>query len=187
MRTVAALYIDPRGPYPKMPGVDCWDESRDARRYSGPAPVVAHPPCGPWSRLRYFCKHQPRDCAIIAVEQVRRWGGVLEHPECSLLWRDQQLPVPGGFPDQYGGWSIEVDQVSWGHKARKRTWLYIVGVAPVDITPRRGGIPTHCVNSRSRDTALLELSAAGRRRTPPLFAEWLVSIARSARVHEAAA
>jgi hypothetical protein len=30
MRTVAALYIDPRGPYPIMPGVDCWDEARDS-------------------------------------------------------------------------------------------------------------------------------------------------------------
>ena len=31
LRTVAALYVDPRGPYPKMLGVECWNEARDAR------------------------------------------------------------------------------------------------------------------------------------------------------------
>lgn len=178
MRKVAALYVDPRGPYPKMPGVECWDEQRDARRYTGPHPVVAHPPCGPWSSLRNFSKHQPKDCALIAVEQVRRWGGVLEHPESSLLWLACGLPLPGGLPDEHGGWACELDQVSWGHRARKRTWLYVVGVAPADVRLRSGGTPTHCVKSRSRNTHLLELSAAGRRRTPPAFAEFLVGIAR---------
>ena len=24
LRIIAALYIDPRGPYPKLPGVDAW-------------------------------------------------------------------------------------------------------------------------------------------------------------------
>ena len=42
---IAALYIDPRGPYPKMAEVDCWDETRDARLYDGPHAIVAHPPC----------------------------------------------------------------------------------------------------------------------------------------------
>lgn len=188
MITVAALYIDPLGPYPKLPGVDCWDEDRDARLYDGPHPVVAHPPCGPYSRLRWFCKHQPADCAPRAVEQVRRWGGVLEHPEASTLWRLCNLPLPGGLPDEFGGWSVELDQVSYGHRARKRTWLYIVGVRPSDVVVRRGGTPTHCVNSRNRNTRLLELSAEGRRRTPVPFAEFLVEIARSvARRREALA
>lgn len=186
MRTVAALYVDPRGPYPSMPGLECWDEQRDARLYPGPHPVVAHPPCGPWSRLRTFCKHQPRDCALIAVEQVRRWGGVLEHPEASLLWPACDLPLPGGFHDRHHGWSVLVDQVSWGHRARKRTLLYVVGVGPGSVELRKGGTATHCVNSRKRDTQLLKLSAAGRRRTPPLFAEFLVDIARRSRAPEAA-
>lgn len=187
MRTVAALYVDPRGPYLKMPGVECWDEARDARLYAGRHPIVAHPPCGPWSRLRFFCRHQSRDCALVAVEQVRRWGGVLEHPQASLLWRECNLPLPGGLPDAYGGWAVEVDQCAWGHLARKTTWLYVVGTGPSSVAVLRGGVPTHCMNSRKRDTALLELSAAGRRRTPPAFAEFLVAIARRCRGAEAAA
>lgn len=44
MRTVAALYVEADGPYSRVEGVDLWPESRDARKYAGPHPVVAHPP-----------------------------------------------------------------------------------------------------------------------------------------------
>jgi hypothetical protein len=120
----------------------------------------------------------------IAVEQVRRWGGVLEHPEGSVLWLAARLPLPGGLPDEHGGWSIEVDQVSWGHRARKRTWLYVVGVRPSDIVILRGGTPTHRIavdRRKPNRSGLKELSAQGRRRTPRAFAEFLVAIARGCR------
>ena len=50
-RTVAALYVEPQGVYVGVPGVDPWDEKRDARKYAGPHPVVAHPPCQRWGRF----------------------------------------------------------------------------------------------------------------------------------------
>ncbi len=187
MRTVAALYIDPRGPYPKMEGVDCWDEKRDARLYDGPHPVVAHPPCGPWGRLRQFCTKQDGTLALRAVEQVRAWGGALEHPSGSLLFAHIGLPMPGEGSDAFGGRSYEVDQCDWSHPARKRTWLYIVGVDSVRVLngvwARRGtGTPTHVIStSRRRVSPLPELTVKWQRAiTPPLFAEWLVSLARSA-------
>lgn len=37
---IAALFIDPRGPYMDLEGVDPWPESRDARSYQGPHPVI---------------------------------------------------------------------------------------------------------------------------------------------------
>ena len=40
--TVAALYVEPDGPYAGLDGVEVWDEARDARTYAGPQPVVAH-------------------------------------------------------------------------------------------------------------------------------------------------
>ena len=104
--------------------------------YVGPWPVVAHPPCGPWSRLKAFCGAEllaQKHLAPLAVEQVRRWGGVLEHPAGSELWDHARLPLPGGLPDAYGGFTLEVEQWRWGHRAIKPTWLYIVGVDPSHI------------------------------------------------------
>lgn len=196
---VSALYIDPRGPYPRMADVDCWDASRDARIYAGPWPVVAHPPCGPWGALRHMRvpnrerRTTDATCGPIAVEQVRRWGGVLEQPARSRLWWHCGLPQPGEFHDAFGGYSVEVCQVSWGHVARKRTWLYVVGVPQAVVVEgiRTGGTPTHWVSGgRLHDRkgsggvvppGIKVCSAQQRRRTPPAFAAWLVSLARRAR------
>jgi hypothetical protein len=191
---IAALYIDPRGPYPKMDDVDCWDEARDATLYPGPWPVVAHPPCGPWGRLRHLSRFQHADCGPRAVEQVRAFCGVLEHPCDSRLWRVCDLPPPGGLPDAWGGYTVEVCQVDWGHVARKRTWLYIVRVprsALVFPPPRE---PTHWVaggrvaSPTHRRTlvppGIKVCSAQQRRRTPPAFAEYLVSLARASSARE---
>ena len=192
---VAALYIDPRGPYPKLADVDCWDESRDAKLYEGPHRVVAHPPCGPWGKLSFCSKYQPKDCGPRAVEQVRRWHGVLEHPAGSRLFAHCGLPRPGELPDAFGGRTIEIEQVRWGHVARKRTWLYLVGVTNVgELPPPRE--PTHwCSGFRSSNKKFPDnykrtgcavppgikvCSAQQRRRTPTAFAEWLVSLARNA-------
>jgi len=180
--SVAALYIDEHGPYATLGGVDPWGERRDARRYAGPHPVVAHPPCGPWGNLRALCRLQDASLASLAVAQVRRWGGVLEHPVGSRLWSACDLPAPGAEPDAWGGVTIRVDQVAWGHACRKPTLLYLVGIDPAEAlaSARHGGQPTHAIASRSRRGDLLAPSAAVRRRTPPAFARWLVELAARA-------
>lgn len=183
---VSALYVDARGPYPRLVA-DWWDAERDARRYEGPRPVVAHPPCGPWGGLRHLSRRDDPSLALRAVEQVRRWGGVLEHPARSLLWDACGLPRPGEPVDAWGGTSIEVEQVRWGHGARKRTWLYLVRCAALDVPPPRA--PTHWVSgARRRKTAgggvvppgIKVCSSAQRRRTPPALAAWLLEVASRA-------
>jgi hypothetical protein len=76
---------------------------------------------------------------------LRAFGGVLEHPRGSKLWERCGLPVPGGLADSFGGFTVEVDQCSWGHVARKTTWLYVVGAPRETVLAgiRTGGIPTH--------------------------------------------
>lgn len=187
---IAALYIDPRGPYPCMEDVDCWDEQRDARRYNGPYAVVAHPPCGPFGALRHLYRGNQHDCGPRAVEQVQRYGGVLEHPARSRLWQRCYLPHPNEPLDLFGGFTVEVDQCAWGHVARKTTWLYVVGAsrAYVEGTTRVGGTPTHWVSGGRVPRpnhgggvvppGIKVCSAQQRRRSPPAFAEWLVDIAR---------
>jgi len=193
LRTVAVLYIDPRGPYPKMADVEPWGELEDARKYAGPHPVVAHPPCGPWGRLRHLYQGLEHDCAPQALAAVWRFGGVLEHPAGSGLWDACFLPKPGEPPDRFGGYTIEVDQCDWGHVARKRTWLYLVRVPRPIVFPTKRE-PTHWASGYRATSApnpkrtgspvppgIKICSAQQRRRTPPAFAEWLVSLARQVR------
>ena len=151
---------------------DVWDAARDARGYSGSNPVVCHPPCRAWGRLRHLAKPRPGEAelALFAVDQVRRVGGVLEHPLGSSLWGHCQLPRPGMSPDVHGGWTLLVDQGWWGHPAPKPTYLYIVGLSRADL----GDLPVQLRRAAGRT---LDLSPADRERTPPAFAEFLVALA----------
>lgn len=201
--TVAALYVEKGGVYFGLPGVDPWDVERDARKYAGPWPVVAHPPCGPWGSLRHMRvpnrerRVQDVDCMAPAVAAVRRFGGVLEQPARSVAFRAFGMPHPGEPPDEYGGSSIEVCQVEWGHPARKRTWLYVVGCdANIGGPPFPGRAPTHWVSGgRKHDRkgsggivppGIKVCSAQQRRRTPPAFRDLLLLIAASATLRSAA-
>ena len=86
---IHALYVDPvNGPYARLLGAErCWGVERDAKRYDGPGAVVAHPPCKTWGRLAWRVSDADHKaahpCGPRAVEQVRRHGGVLEHPQGS--------------------------------------------------------------------------------------------------------
>jgi len=194
LRTVAALYVDPEGPYPSMPGVDCWDEKRDARLYDGPHPVVAHPPCQLWVNFaalnykRYGGAHNrpgnDMGCFAAALDCVLRFGGVLEHPAGSHAWKKFALPPPPAKkPGWYAcgdGWACEVWQSAYGHKARKRTWLFYSGsTLPTEPNWRRAS-GTHQCGWFDRIKPTLSKREASL--TPPAFADWLVSLARSSHV-----
>ncbi len=138
-RQIAALYVETDGCYFGLPGVDPWDEERDARRYTGPHPVVAHPPCQRWGRFWHGSTRKPHQfklgddngCFAAALKSVREYGGVIEHPVDSHAWAHFDLNAPpngGGWimADWLGGWTCCVEQGHYGHVSRKRTWLYVV-------------------------------------------------------------
>lgn len=180
--TVAVLFARADSHYKAMVGTDVWDIQRDARKWPGGAPVVAHPPCRMWGRLRQFAKGRPdeRELAIQAVARVRAYGGVLEHPAESTLWAHCGLPFPGEFPDEFGGWTLPIEQFHWGHRAEKATWLYIVGCQPSDIPPIpwRPGRATHCIRPTKSYPRLPSVTKAEREHTPPQLAAWLCDLAR---------
>lgn len=184
---IAALFVRKDSVYKTMAGVDAWDQERDALNYAGTYPVVAHPPCRGWGRLRQFsyATEAERLLAIHACNLIRALGGVLEHPAESSLWAHLGLPRPGRQEILCGnspiGYTIEVDQFHWGHRARKRTWLYIVGCDPDNLPPIpvREGKATHCVRPTRKYPRLPSITKPEREKTPPAMAEWLVSVARA--------
>ena len=192
-RTVAALYVEENGPYSGLEGVELWPESRDARLYAGPYPVVAHPPCARWSVLAGMVESQGgkkrRDddgCFAAALLAVRLFGGVLEHPASSTAWRWFGLCTPpsdGGWvvADWCSGWTCCVAQRNYGHRATKRTWLYAVGV---DLPSLKWGDGPESearvseANSKTRRD-VKRMGRRERRETPFAFRDVMLAMARS--------
>lgn len=194
---IAALYVQKNGIYYGLEDVDPWDEERDARLYDGPYPVVAHPPCARWCMLAPV--NQARwgtpigedgGCFWHALDAVRRFGGVLEHPAYSLAWPEYDLPIPvrGQWRQTFfdRGWVTEISQSAYGHLARKRTWLYLMGdPIAMDWSDPQGELVVGAgVNSGQ---------AAGRGRvdghlasaTPVAFRDALLDLARTAHLARA--
>lgn len=207
---IAALFVASRGCYFGLDGVDPWDQARDARSYAGPYPVVAHPPCERWGRYWGGAPATwPRlklgddnGCFAAALAAVRQWGGILEHPEGSHAWRHFHLNVPsrdGGWinADFDGGWTCCVEQGSYGHRARKATWLYAHGVdlpslawgpAAGDFVRLDEGFHSKAERARAVKTgACQRLSKNQRAATPLPFRDMLLSIARTAKPARVAA
>ena len=204
MQPIAALYVQKRGAYAGLVGVDPWYEERDARRYAGPYPVVAHPPCQRWGRYwqggpSAVVKHEKGadgGCFAAALAAVRRFGGVLEHPAATSAWEHHGIrrpPVGGGWVEAGDGvgYTASVEQGHYGHRARKATWLYVAGVAssllpelvwgPSDAELEHR--PTTSEEGRLKERrrgAIERMSQRERAATPAAFRYVLVDLARKA-------
>ena len=188
---IAALYVETNGCYYGLPGVDPWDIERDARKYDGPWPVVAHPPCNRWGAFwfgstspnykgpRYEKPGMDDGCFKAALEAVRKWGGVIEHPQGSLAWKAFGLSAPpfqGGWVradwPYHQGWTCCVEQGHFGHRARKATWLY---ACHTDLPSLKWG--------ESQAIRPVQMMCRPERlRTPKPFRDLLISIASTARL-----
>ncbi len=205
---IAALYVQEGGCYYGLPDVDPWPEGRDARRYDGPHPIVAHPPCQRWGKLwagqplwikrtgQRKKKGDDGGCFAAALAALRAWGGVLEHPEGSHAWAHFGLNKPprdGGWvaADMTGGlWTCCVEQGQYGHYARKPTWLLACAANLPDLRWGRTkpkfpawAIEKHGLNYCKRAGELAfkggGTDSAPRIATPLEFRDLLLSIARS--------
>lgn len=198
----AALFVETDGCYFGLPDVDPYDIKRDARLYTGPWPVVAHPPCQRWGRFATGSTRKPNQyrigedggCFAAALTAVRNYGGVLEHPKDSLAWDYFGIMRPGSSgwqkADSFGGWTCQVEQGHYGHFSRKPTWLYAVSTY---LPPLRWGraeqrLPAYAVERYGYEKArkIGVMAAVGgkdktkiRNATPEPFRDVLLCIARS--------
>jgi len=201
MREIAALYVEKNGAYYGLEGVDPWDEARDARRYAGPHPVVAHPPCQRWGRYWHGSPRKPHQYEkgadggtfAAALSSLRQYGGVLEHPAYSHAWQWFGLPKP----THKGGWitagnlsACHVEQGHYGHMARKATWLLAAGVKLPELrwgpSPQRIcpiALERHGYEKARRAGVMSYIGGKAksdiRAATPPEFRDLLISLARS--------
>lgn len=195
---IAGLFVETNGIYFNDPDIDPWDIERDAMKYSGPYPVIAHPPCKRWGR--YWSggpsvkvkRHKGDDNGMFAkaLWAVRTFGGVIEHPEASHAWDWYGLNKPyknGGWQvaDKFGALTCCVAQGHYGHSAQKFTWLYYIGDNPKELIwgPCKGKMKME-LSPHSREQAkqirsdpgykpVRRISAAERLGTPPGFKELL--------------
>ena len=132
----AALFVRADSAYKNRAAFDCWDAERDATKFDGEMPVVCHPPCRAWGKLAHMATNvrdgEP-ELAFLAIDIIRKNGGILEHPDGSKLF-PKHLPDANEFPDKFGGFSILIDQYDFGHVAHKPTKLYFCGLT-IDQLP----------------------------------------------------
>ena len=175
MRTVAILCAAKKSVYHGMPGLEVFDEDRDARTFHGGMPVVAHPPCRSWSaKCRHQAKPEPgeQELGLWCADRVRECGGILEQPAHSHLWEATALPFLGS-PESPLSFSLVVWQAWWGYTMRKATWLYFRGIPQKEIV-----IPFRLHPRGGDRRAEQAMSKRQRSATLPAFAEWLVDLAR---------
>lgn len=205
MTKVSALYVETDGCYFGLPNVDPWDKARDARRFGGPGPVVAHPPCERWGRYSEggpshhgrFRTGDDGGCFHAALAAVLEHGGVLEHPEASKAWDAYGIVKPprsgGWVPQGDNVWTCCVYQAQYGHVAPKATWLLYsspTGIAPFELRWGFEGssLPAQSADRsaarsrgvRSANDAIERMGKRQRQATPEPFRDVLLKLARHA-------
>jgi len=137
MSKYAALFVRADSEYKERENCDAWDAERNAVKYRGGLPVVCHPPCRKWGILAHMAHNATpweKHYAHWSVAMIRRNGGVLEHPASSKVF-GYLVPDVGEMPDEWGGFTILIDQFDFGHVAHKNTKLYICGAKELPPLP----------------------------------------------------
>jgi hypothetical protein len=189
---VAALFVMQDSIYKRL-GCDCYDRDRDAMTYTGDFPVIAHPPCQLWGKMakinyiRWGGDHNRpgNDGGMFrfALDTVNRCGGVLEHPAGSYAWPAHGLRRPEllGWSKSGIGWVCEVWQSAYGHKARKKTWLYCYGTERPLLPRLERKKGTHQIgfhDQRGKAANKPTLSKLEANETPVEFAYYLIELAQ---------
>jgi hypothetical protein len=175
---ISVLFARPDSAYKELEGFDVYDMERDARTFCSRKPVLAHPPCRAWGQLSHMAnpREGEKQLAYLALAQVRLNGGVLEHPASSRFFKEANLPT-GMFVDEFGGFTIEIDQFDFGHVAHKATKLYICGIDIKDLPelpPKNTSSTDRSICGNVKGTK--RCTQYQREYTPPQLILWLKEI-----------
>jgi len=178
-----ALFCREDSAYKKREEWDVFDASRDAKTFKGCVPCVCHPPCRAWGMLSHMANPRPgeKELAFFAIEQIRKNGGILEHPAGSRIFKNH-LPDAGMFKDDYGGFSIIIDQFDFGHVAKKPTKLYICGIGIDELPPlpkKNTAEPERCITGftvKVHGKYKKRCTQYQREYTPELLIDWFEAV-----------
>lgn len=183
-KKIAALFVRRDSVYKQLsnlqglPEIDCYDIDRDTKTFPGGMPVICHPPCRTWGRYAHRAKAPAGEHKLAewAVEQVSKWGGVLEHPITSRLTFPLPRPIYQHYVSGKHRHLYKLNQGWFGHRALKPTIIYVVSTYPlIEIADI---IINAAEKSKERQYRPLEkLSKKEREATPREFAEFLIWIA----------
>lgn len=156
---ITILCADDKSSYFDIPDLDIYTLSRNAFNYNGKNPVIAHPPCGAFSKMRGFSKRDSfnMELAEHCLNAIHNNCGILEQPAYSIMFE-----LLGIQP------TISVDQKWFGFRARKQTWLYLYNVELISH-PITFDAATHKVEN---------LTSSMRARQTIEFSQWLVDSVR---------
>lgn len=166
MKMITVLCAKKNSLYKQIPGIDVWDQDRDAYFFTGSNPVITHAPCAQWSRMKAFANDNPdeKELAFFCLQKVIRNGGIFEHPAGSSFFKEA-----GVSKNIYS-----VDQSWWGFPARKKTYLFFHKCKPMPM-PILKPAPTHVVGyHRNSERDLPEMSKSQRSTTVIPFANWMI-------------
>lgn len=175
---IPVLFTESDSNYKLFENFDAYDVERNAFTYSDRLPLVAHPPCRLFSRLRKFstAPAQEKKCAFFALSKIRQFGGILEHPRSSLLWKTGNFDLSGNV-DNYGGFLRSVNLSWFGYPCEKKTMLYFVGISPGQLPefPLSFDAITHQISS-SKKKSLPEISKDSRSSTPVAMIAYFIQV-----------
>jgi hypothetical protein len=175
---IPVLYCQVNSNYKKYNSCDIYDYKRDALTFKGNMPVICHPPCRLFSRLRAFSTAPA--CEVLhgfrSISLVRKNGGIVENPISSTLWKIMKVGSIQN-PDEYGGYLIKIHLSDFGFQAQKATGLYIVGIPFKDLPalPLSFNAITHTVSTHKKSN-LPELPKKERSTTPDQLIKWFIQI-----------
>lgn len=184
---IPVLFTSDNSLYKQDSRFDCWDAQRNALTWQGQEPAIYHPPCRLFSRMKAFSTAGKCEkfLGYWAIMSARKFGGIVEHPKGSDLWKEMGVNLSGKV-DEHGGFLISVDLNWFGFPARKSTYLYIVGCSRLNLPlhPYSLDALTGVVSTSKKTNRKFYIKKNLRSQTPAAMIDWFAKIIEQIKIQK---